>query len=167
MAFTMVLAIVVTGCVSVLSKVNLKDLTVDDYYVTTQLSDGQARADMARIFHLHVPDNWPMVQMRTNCNVGTTLNTCSYTGSFSGPAAEFDRYPSLFLAQPPETSDLPPARPVTCKDLADRSMLGLVSEFGIDCAASQRLLLSELRAARTVLITGTDAAVTVYVRAMV
>ncbi|MEV6071308.1 hypothetical protein AB0L82_32580 [Nocardia sp. NPDC052001] len=46
-------------------------------------------------------------------------------------------------------------------------LLGVVSQLGIDCAASQRLLLSELDAARTVLITRTDTAVTVHVRAMV
>ncbi|MFB8003666.1 hypothetical protein [Nocardia sp. NPDC056000] len=162
--FALVMAVVVTGCVSMLSKL---DVTVDDKYVTTELSDGQARADLARYFHLHIPDNWPLVRMTTICNVGTTLNTCSYRGSFSGPAAEFDRYPTVFRAQPPETADQPAARPVTCADLAARSLLGVASELGIDCAASQQLLLSELRAARTVLITGTDTAVTVHVRAMV
>ncbi|MFE3025995.1 hypothetical protein [Nocardia tengchongensis] len=109
-------------------------------FVNTSLSEAEAKEQMAHTFHLHIPDNWRLIQMASSCQHGVRLNSCVFNGSFTGPAAEFDRYPELFRAQPPDTIDLPPAQPITCDGLAAQSRLGLAD--GLDCAAQQHLAVS-------------------------
>lgn len=134
---------------------------------TIEMSDSEAKALLAREFHIHIPDGWTLTRMTSMCRIGMRLNTCRYVGWFTGPAAEFDRHPALFRAVPPETTDQPPAQPITCAGLAAKYVPD--QTIGIDCAAQQRLALSQLdpgpAKSADVLIAGSDTATTVYIDA--
>ncbi|MEV6279947.1 hypothetical protein [Nocardia sp. NPDC051832] len=137
-------------------------------YIVKSYSDSAARDEMARLFHIHIPANWQLVQLTSSCRVGMVLKRCWYEGSFTGPPAEFSLYPSIFQARPPETIDQPPAQPVTCDDLAAKQILPLAA--GLDCTAQQHLVLSEFTVNKTmprvgnVLIAGSATATTVRIK---
>ncbi|MFJ4658008.1 hypothetical protein ACIP5Y_42640 [Nocardia sp. NPDC088792] len=147
-------ALILLGLVSVLAMLlallvfaihKVTGVAVGSDVVATSMSDSQAKEELAKKFHIHIPDSWHLMHMTSSCRVGVTLNTCGFDGSFTGPASEFGLYPSLFQARPPETVDQPAAQPVTCDGLAAKHLLELASD--LDCGAQQHLVLSEFTTA--------------------
>ncbi|MEU0540409.1 hypothetical protein ABZ319_11095 [Nocardia sp. NPDC005978] len=135
-------AVVVAILVLVWSRfAGLADSLIVPEVVKTNLTDSDARDKMAREFHIHIPDNWRLISMTSTCE-GDAIKSCAFNGSFTGPPSEFERYPTLFRARPPQTVDQPAARPVTCAELTERNLTELAS--GIDCAIRQELVLSDL-----------------------
>ncbi|MGX1811155.1 hypothetical protein ACWIGI_36005 [Nocardia sp. NPDC055321] len=125
----------------------LTDMATDGPgWVHVSYSESDARGELARLFDIHIPDNWQMEEFKSSCYVGSALNTCRYHGSFAGPADEFGMYPSIFQARRVGSSDPQGAEPVTCDGLAAKHLLPTLMA-GLDCSTQQRLVLSQLTSA--------------------